>query len=204
LTPAWRVRLGSILAVAPLSLWTINHLLENLLLYRSPTAWEHGVTGAGGPVQEVLISVFVIGPLLFHTLWGLLRMKKTRWRDALRLGPFDHLRFFLQRFAAIGVLLFLIAHILKARILPAINSPTGHESFVEMASEMKHPETFMVYFLGTLGLSYHLANGLWGFAIHMGWYQGPKAQARLRSAVIGVFLLLLAAAWAVVVGLMRA
>src|SRR5262249_22638010 len=109
--------------------------------------------------------------------------------------------FFVQRFSAIGAALFIGAHLVKARILPAIQSPTGHEHLKDMAEAMREPPTMIVYVLGTLAVAYHMANGLWGFAIHMGWYQGPAAQRRLRTFSVVFFSLMLVGFWAVIYGM---
>ena len=195
LAPAWRARLGSILAVAPLSIWVANHLFENLLLWRSREAWQQEVTGASGPVQEALISFFVLGPLVIHTVWGLARIKRTR--PNFKSWPtFENLRFLLQRVSALCVLLFVGAHLTMARIKPFFEYENHHIPLADFAAHMKTAPTFITYVLGTLAVTYHLANGIWGFAIHMGWYQGPQAQRRLRNACIAFFVVLQTAAWA--------
>ncbi|MCC7381721.1 MAG: succinate dehydrogenase [Deltaproteobacteria bacterium] len=195
----WRSRLGSVLAVAPLSLWVANHLFENLLAWRGAAAWEAEVTGAASPAIELLISALVLGPIVLHAIWGLARMRLTR----PNLGSwmtFDNLRFVLQRLSALGVLAFIPAHLYLARIQPAVASERGHLTLPEFSEHMQALPTLAVYLLGSLGVTYHLANGLWGFGVHMGWYRGPRAQKRLRNACLVIFLILLAMAWGAILG----
>jgi succinate dehydrogenase / fumarate reductase cytochrome b subunit len=196
---AWRTRLGSLLAVAPLSIWVINHLFENLLAYQGAAVWEAEVTGAASPVLEWMISLAILLPLVAHTIWGLLRMRYTR-PNLGRWRTFENLRFLLQRLSALGVLLFIPAHLFLARLQPALTSTRGHITLHEFSEHMNTIPTLSVYLLGTLGVTYHLANGLWGFAIHLGWWTGRGAQQRLRNVCIGLFVVLLVVAWAAIFG----
>lgn len=186
--------------MAPLSIWVTNHLLENLIvLSGDANRWQNEVTDAGGPVQSALVTVFVLAPLVLHTIWGIKRIKRTRPNNGT-WNTFENLRFLLQRISAVGVLLFLGAHLFLARIQPFFTSDTGHISLTDFAAHMQQPETLAVYLLGTLGVTYHLSNGLWGFAIHMGFYQGPRAQERLRNVSVVIFVVLLAMAWGAIFG----
>ena len=58
-------RLGSLLAFAPLGVWTVVHLWHQLAAYESPQAWEIAVTGHVNVATTVLVFVLVLGPLLF-------------------------------------------------------------------------------------------------------------------------------------------
>ncbi len=66
-----------------------------------------------------------------------------------------------------------------------------------------HPPTLIVYLLGTLGVSYHLANGLLTFAMSWGLAQGKGLQ-RLERVAIAAFVVLLAMSWGALYALFRA
>lgn len=85
--------------------------------------------------------------------------------------------------SALGLLAFLGAHLWLAFIRPRF--VYGHaEPFQDIAHEMRfHGPTLVVYVLGTLAVSYHLANGLQTFAF--GW-----GAATSRRALNGKVLLL--------------
>jgi succinate dehydrogenase / fumarate reductase cytochrome b subunit len=55
--------------------------------------------------------------------------------------------------------------------------------------------------LGTLGVAYHLANGLHSFAMGWGVVTSRRALKKLEAFVVVVFLLLLAMSWGVIYGL---
>ena len=195
-------RLGSLFAFAPVGVWTVVHLWHQLAAYQSPQAWETAVTGHVNVASTVLVFVLVLGPLLWHTIWGIVRMLRSRPKP-LQSG-FSNLRYVLQRLSAVGLLLFLGAHLYLAWFEPRFLHGRP-EPFAAISREMRfHTPTLIVYILGVVGIAYHLANGLWSF-MTMGWgitvsKSGMKWLERLS---IAFFVLLLALGWAAIYGLYR-
>lgn len=207
-------RLGSVLAIAPLGVWTAWHLWENLYAWRDDggAAWSERVVATvvtaegpaytGNPVSSALVSVVVFAPLLIHTIWGLRRLAMTR-PNGYRF--FGNAKYVLQRVSALGLLGFLAAHVYLARISPALHSPTGHESFEELAAYMHHhPPTLVVYLLGVLGTTFHLANGVYTASFIHGLAASPRAQRRMQVISLVLFLALLGVGWGAVAGLYEA
>ena len=195
-------RLGSFLAIVPLGVWTANHIWDNLKAFQGEKQWEAAVTGTPDPYFMAVTMVVVLLPLVLHTIWGVQKM--IIWRpNNTRWGTFANLRFALQRLAAIGLALFLGAHLWLAFIQPRFVKGEP-EAFRHIAHEMnEHFPTLIVYLLGTLGASYHLGNGLSTFLLKFG---GAGKRATLRADVIGIsfFVLLLAGSWAVIYALYTA
>lgn len=204
-TPFLMNRLGSILAVLPLGVWTAIHVWNNLAVYRGGQAWQNQVTGYEHPYGSALLSIVVLLPLLFHTVWGIGRLAKTRPNN-VRYGYFDNLRYLLQRLAAVGVLFFLGAHLWLAFIHPRFfGAHPGPEAFDDIAREMRYNlPTVVVYLLGTLGVAYHLGNGI--ASVGMGWgiTTSVKGMQRWQAFGIVIFLVLLAISWAAIYGLWTA
>ena len=199
----FRSRLGSALAVAPLGVWTVLHLWDNLAALRGAKAWERAVTDHRHGAAELVGSFLVLAPLFIHTLWGLARMRATR----VNVGPygsFANWKFVLQRLSAIGVLLFLGAHIWLAKLQPRL--VLGHpETFADIAREMRHhTPTLVVYTLGTLGVAYHLANGLHTFLMSLGIVSIRRALRKAEGLAYVTFALLLAMSWGAIYGLWMA
>jgi succinate dehydrogenase / fumarate reductase cytochrome b subunit len=195
-----RSRLGSLLAVVPLGVWTINHLWNNLSAFKGAAAWQADVTEYPHPVAFFLASLVALLPLGLHTVWGVGRLFTVR----PNLGTyryFGNLKYVLQRLSAIGVLLFLGAHLWLATLHPRLT--TGRpEPFASIAHEMHHnPPTLIVYLLGVLGVAYHLANGLHTFTMGWGIVASRRALRKLDVLTIALFLLLLGMGWAVVYAL---
>ena len=194
-------RLGSLFAILPLGVWTTNHIWNNLAAYDSPRAWQDAVTGHSSQASQIITAVVVLLPLLWHTVWGIGRLFRSR--PAVRLGFFSNLRYLFQRLSAIGLLLFLGAHLFLAWIQPRFIVGRA-EPFSEIAREMHHHmPTLAVYILGILGVAYHLANGLWSFAMGWGIAVGKTALDWMERISFAFFFVLLALGWAAIYALYR-
>lgn len=192
-------RLGSALAIAPLGVWTVWHLWENLYVWAGRDAWAEHVTDVrmvdntatyvGNGLSSWLVSVVVLGPLVIHMLWGLRRLRMTKPNGYKYFG---NAKYLLQRLSALGLMGFLGAHIYLARIKPALHNRTGHEDFCDLAGHMRHhPPTLVVYTLGVLGIAYHLANGVYTASFIHGIAASPRASRRMELVSLGLFALLL-------------
>lgn len=202
-------RLGSALAIAPLGVWTLWHLYENLYVWRGREAWAAHVTDVqvtdfgsqyvGNAAGSWIVSLVVLGPLVLHTLWGLRRLRMT---TVNRYKFFGNAKYILQRASALGLMGFLGAHIFLARIKPALESPTGHEDFCDLAGHMRHhPPTLVVYTLGVVGIAYHLANGVFTAAFINGFAASPRAHRQMQIASLVLFVVTLVFGLGSVVGM---
>ncbi len=193
-------RLGSLFAFLPLGVWVLIHLWNQLAAYRSPEDWQRSVTGHNSQASEALVFAVVLAPLVWHTVWGITRMFKSR--PNARITWFSNIRYIVQRLSAIGLLLFLGAHLYLAWFEPRFLE--GHaETFADIAHEMRfNTPTTIVYALGILAISYHLANGLWSF-LTMGWGAtvSKAGMAWLERISLIFFFILLAIGWGAVYGL---
>ncbi len=195
-----RSRLGSFLAVMPLGVWTLMHLWNNLSAFQGAEAWEASVTHHPHPLAQLVTSVVVLLPLALHTVWGISRLKSAR-PNIGSYGFLSNAKYLLQRLSALGLLGFLVAHLVKAWAQPRFVE--GHaEGFEHIAAYMRHhTPTTIVYLLGTLAVSYHLANGLATFA--MGWGIVSSRAALKKTDVLSyvLFVIFLGMSWGAVYGL---
>jgi succinate dehydrogenase / fumarate reductase cytochrome b subunit len=191
---------GSLLAVVPLGIWTVNHLWNNLSAFKGAAAWQSAVTEYSHPLAFFVSSLVALLPLALHTIWGIGRLTKVR-PNVVRYRYFDNLKYVLQRLSAIGLVLFLGAHLWLAMLRPRMT--TGRpEPFTDIAHEMHHHlPTLLVYTLGVLGIAYHLANGLQTFAMGWGIVTSRRALKKLDVFVWIVFIGLLAMGWGAVYAL---
>ena len=195
-----RSRVGSLLAVVPLGVWTVGHLWNNLSAFKGSAAWQADVTEYGHPIAFFASSIVALLPLVLHTVWGVGRLFTVQ-PNLAKYKLFGNLKYTLQRLSAIGVLFFLGAHIWLAMLHPRITTGRA-EPFSDIAHEMHHHgPTLAVYVLGTLGVSYHLANGLHSFSMGWGIVSSQRALKKLDAAVIVLFLILLAMCWGVIYAL---
>ena len=115
----YRARIASFLAIAPLGIWTVLHLWDNLSAFGGAREWEQAVTGARHPFHQALIVVVVLLPLLLHTIWGIVRLASSRPNN-VRYGNYDNLKYLLQRLSALGLLGFIGSHLWLAWIQPRV------------------------------------------------------------------------------------
>lgn len=201
--PSVWARLGSLLAIVPLGLWTVNHLWKNLAAFQGADAWQQSVTQYAHPVAEVVVLIVVLLPLLLHTIWGIQRLFSFR-PDNLAYPYYDNFKYLLQRLAAIGALLFLGAHLWLAMIHPRLVQGRP-EPFRDIAYEMRfHIPTLIVYLLGTLAVCYHLANGIFGFTWTWGLAAGRRSFWRINAFATVTFVILTCFSWAAIYALWSA
>jgi succinate dehydrogenase / fumarate reductase cytochrome b subunit len=179
------------------------HLWNNLSAFRGAEAWQQAVTEYPHPVAEALTGVVVLLPLAIHTIWGIVRLASSRPNN-LRYPFYANLKYLLQRLSAIGVLLFLGAHLWLAFLKPRAQEGHG-ETFEDLAQHMHfHTPTLVVYVLGTLGVAYHLANGVQSLCMGWGVVSSRPALRRLEWLALTLFLLLLAMSWGAIYALWAA
>ena len=65
-----RSRLGSFLALFPLSVWVVNHLWDNLAAFQGAEAWERSVTHHPHPFASLFTWVIVFLPLVIPIVVG--------------------------------------------------------------------------------------------------------------------------------------
>jgi succinate dehydrogenase / fumarate reductase cytochrome b subunit len=189
-----RARLASALAVFPLGVWTFVHLWHNLAAFEGAAAWQASVTEYPHPFAQALTAVVVLLPLALHAIWGIGRLMTSRPNN-VRYGYYANFKYALQRLTAIGVLLFLGAHLWLASIRPRLVE--GHaEPFADIAHEMHyHGPTLVTYLLGTLGVSYHLANGIQTFCMSWGIVSSRRGLRRLEWIAIALLAMLWGMSW---------
>jgi succinate dehydrogenase / fumarate reductase cytochrome b subunit len=199
----YRARIASLLAIAPLGVWTVMHLWDNLSAFDGAAAWERRVTGSAHPLHQWVLAILVLLPLLLHTVWGIARLASSRPNN-LRYRWYDNLKYLLQRLSAVGLLAFIGAHLWLAWAQPRFVEGRP-EPFTDIAHEMHHHgPTLAVYVLGVLATAYHLANGLQTFAMGQGVVASAAGLKRLEWLVYVVFALLLALGWGSVYALWSA
>src|ERR1700749_4126308 len=127
----FRARLASLFGVLPLGVWVVIHLWHNLSAFQGPEAWQTAVTEYPHPFAEAVTGIIVLLPLVIHAIWGIGRLFSSRPNN-VRYGFYANLKYLLQRLSALGVFLFLGAHLWKAYLSPRLVQ--GHaEAFADLA-----------------------------------------------------------------------
>jgi succinate dehydrogenase / fumarate reductase cytochrome b subunit len=180
----WARKLFSFFGIAPITLYVLWHLSNNLYAVNGEAAFDGRlIQFEGNPLYRPLVILLVYLPLLFHALYGLVIGAKSRPNVLLRPAV-RNWKYLLQRVSAVGILFFVPAHVYKTKFA------VSQISFAHMREGMNEPLTFAVYLLAMLGVSFHLANGVWLAGITWGLWVGPRAQKRaeILSIVFGLVL----------------
>lgn len=113
--------MGSLLAVVPLGVWTIAHLWNNLSAFGGAEAWQADVTEYRHPVAFFVSGVVAMLPLVLHMVWGIARLV-TAHPNNVKYTSLANVRYLLQRVTAMGVMLFLGAHVWLAMLKPRMTT----------------------------------------------------------------------------------
>lgn len=210
--PAARISRKQILSLfgfVPLGVYVVLHLWTNLYSWGGPAVFDAQLERTRSHPAFLFLEVFGLGlPILVHTVLGLVEIVRSRPNN-VRYGYFDNLKYLLQRISAIGLALFIGAHVWLARIRPSVSpdefAVNGHETWNGMHHafneiEFGLPITLIVYVLGLLGVSYHLANGVYTFGIRWGLALSPSGRKRLQAVSAVLFVVLLGMSYGALLG----
>jgi succinate dehydrogenase / fumarate reductase cytochrome b subunit len=179
----------SMLGIVPLGAYVFAHLWTNLYSLAGAEAFDQALKASRASPAFLFLEIVGLGvPIVVHAWIGLKIIFKMRPNNA-GYRSLRNLKYLLQRLSAIGVLLFLGAHVIKARIMPAMAGTV--ESWNGMHEALSEPVTFSVYALGMLGVSFHLGNGLWGSALTLGLTVSQRGQKAMEWISAFAFVLLL-------------
>ena len=185
-------KLFSFFGVVPLGIYVVWHLANNFLSVSGPAAFDARLARINAsPLYAPVVWICVYVPFLVHAIIGVLIAARGKV-NVVRLPWFRNWKYLLQRVTALGVLLFVPAHVYKTKIEPWTHAYTIN--FAHMREGMLEPLTFSVYVLAMLGVAFHLANGIWLAGLTWGVFVGRKAQRLWEwvSIVFGIVLLVLA------------
>jgi succinate dehydrogenase / fumarate reductase cytochrome b subunit len=191
-------KLHQLTGIVPLGFFLLEHFYTN----------SKAMTGAGDfnnavkDLQSIPYVIFVeiVGifiPLIYHAVYGLFITWEARPNNLTY--PYPRNWFYtIQRVTGMILFFFIAFHVLNFRfgLIPGLNelSVAEHpaQGFDIVSREFANPIIFAVYLVGITATVWHLANGLWLFAVDWGIVIGERAQRLTGYACIAVGLLLLA------------
>ncbi len=174
------------------------HLLVNATILASGESFEfcvekiHILEHMGLLVPVEMATIFF--PIAFHALFGIVILL-TSQPNMTDYAYGGNIRYTLQRWSAVVILVFLVMHIWHMHWL---GKPFGGAQFdpenatSTAASAMQSWALWApIYALGVLATAFHLANGVWTALITWGVTIGPRSQkvSGYVCAALGAFLL---------------
>lgn len=203
-----RHRLHALSGALALGAFSIVHLLTNASALGGGALYD-AVAGAiaRSHVVAFIEVAFVLLPLSFHAGYGIVLLAKNATPDAAIERRYGDRRFFVaQRVSAVFVLAFVLAHAWELRLQRLFFGLPAESLYTTLTAHLSStwggvPFVALLYILGILAVTVHLANGL--FAAAAMWSPGLSAARRrtIRLATATLGLLLFLVGTATVIGL---
>jgi succinate dehydrogenase cytochrome b subunit len=192
-------RLHSLSGVLPIGLYLIAHiLLENIFVLGGPQRFNMIVNLIGSFPAPLLLAIEIFGlwgPILFHALYGFVRVRDAELDNPLRNDRLGAYLYTLQRISGVIAFFFIGYHVWSTRIQYYFAGAEIDYAF--MHAKMIDPLIVGVYFIGVLAAVFHFTNGLWTFCITWGITVGVRAQRTARMASMFLFVVMYGAACAI-------
>jgi len=180
-------RLQSLSGVLPVGIFLLEHWFTNAFALGGAAAYNEKVDFLRSLPYLFLLEVFgIFLPIAFHAIVGFWIFWEAKFNNrALPLR--QNLLFTLQRLTGVLLLLFIPYHVITTRFAASFGGST-HDLYALMHDKLQNPLIVALYAAGVLAASFHLGNGLWGFAIHWGLLTSQSAQRRWSWAALFVAL----------------
>jgi len=192
-------RLHSLSGIVPIGAYLVFHImLANASVLGGPERFDAAVAAIALLPPPILlgVEVFLIYlPLLFHSLYGFVRVGEAELSNLLRHDYLGSYLYTLQRLTGVIAFFFIGWHVYTTRFQYYF---AGTEiDFDLMRGLMLDPVKFSIFLVGTAASVFHFTNGIWTFCITWGLTVGRRAQSTLRAASLGAFLVMYGTAVAI-------
>ncbi|HYP53846.1 MAG TPA: hypothetical protein VEQ42_09925 [Pyrinomonadaceae bacterium] len=193
-------KLHQLSGIVPLGAFLLEHLYTNSKAAH-PTDGAAHFNQAVADLQEIPYILFVeiafiFVPLLYHAIYGLVITWEARPNNLHY--PYPRNWFYtIQRVTGVVLFFFILFHVLNFRfgLLPGLNTVSvAHapdQAYQIVANEFRMWWILVIYFVGITSTVWHLANGIWLFAVDWGIVIGERAQRLTGYACIGFGVVLL-------------
>lgn len=185
----WR-KLFSLTGVVPVAGFTLFHLWKNAAALQGREAFTSMAEEVNAlPYLPVLEVGFILLPLLFHAVIGLLIVLDARYN----VGSYGYSRnwmFTLQRAAGVVALGFILYHLYELRVQKLLGNMEPAGFYDTLCASLSStiwgiPAVALLYVFGIGAVAFHLANGLWGFLCSWGITVTRRAQ-RISASILGL------------------
>jgi succinate dehydrogenase / fumarate reductase cytochrome b subunit len=186
-------RIHSLVGLVPVGAFLLFHLWENS---QSRFGQEHYNTYVVEKIQNInyifLLEIFVIAlPILFHAVYGLVVFWMGR-SNVTHYGYFRNWMWWLQRWSGVGILLFLLMHVIGTRIVAIWSEAIRQDMFSHMRNLLSQPAFLVPYLVGLVLAIFHFCNGVWSASIVWGLTTTPRAQKIMQVAMGIAFVVITA------------
>jgi succinate dehydrogenase / fumarate reductase cytochrome b subunit len=191
-------KLHQLTGIIPLGVFLLEHFYTNSKAMTGPADFNNAVRDLQSIPYIIFIETLgIFVPLIYHAVYGLFITWEARPNNLAY--PYPRNWFYtIQRLTGLILFIFITFHVLNFRFgaIPWLNqiSVAEHpdQAFGIVSGEFRNVWIFVVYLVGITATVWHLANGIWLFAVDWGVVIGERAQRLTGYACIALGLLLLA------------
>lgn len=172
--------------------YIVVHLLVNATISQgtSPDVYQEQVNKIHSlPFLMAIEWVFIFLPIIYHTIYGIWIV----FTGQPNVGKYNYTKnwfYFWQRVSAMVIVAFILFHVLGMKGLfgCVFTFDAAHATTTTVRHITAHwSVAYLIYPLGILASSYHLANGFWTAAITWGLTISAAAQRRWGFVCMGIF-----------------
>lgn len=178
-------KLHSLSGVIPVGVFLLEHFYTNAYATKGAAVYNEKVADLTGLPYLFAIELFgIFLPIAFHGILGAYIAVKAKHNVGTHPTGRNWM-FVLQRVTGVFLLFYIGLHVYHTRF-----SSANEDLFALMQQHLSNPFMFAFYVLGVTAASFHLGNGLWGFAVSWGITVTPHAQKQMHRFAMAVFVLL--------------
>jgi succinate dehydrogenase / fumarate reductase cytochrome b subunit len=187
-------KLHQLTGIVPLGAFFAVHMYTNSTAMNGAQVFNEHVQDIHHMPYLIFVEVFgIFIPLLFHSIYGVLISAEAR-PNVLSYGYVRNWFYMFQRITGVFLFVFLLFHLLNLRfgLIPGLESygdpvaGNANRAFAIVAAEFKNIAILVFYLLGVIATAWHLAYGVWLFAVDWGIVIGEKAQKYGLYACLGL------------------
>lgn len=177
-------KLHQITGIVPLGAFFFVHMFTNSKAMSGEKVFNDAVADIHHIPYLLFVEIFgIFLPLLFHSIYGIIISGEARMNN-FNYGYGRNWFYTFQRITGGFLFFFIFFHILNLRfgLIPGLESygnpvaGNADKAFDIVAAEFQNKGILTLYILGIAATAWHLAYGLWLFAVDWGIVIGEKAQ----------------------------
>ncbi len=190
-------KIHSLTGIIPIGLFLVQHLTLNSFAFAGKEQFNAVIRFFNEIMPHHLFFLMEWGvifiPLLFHGLYGLLITS----HGSTNVGSYNYFRnwmYVLQRVSGVLLVAYIGYHVYTTTFTARMQ---GLETiyYDAMAERLANPWIAFIYLAGITSATFHLANGVWNFAIRWGLVLSARSQQVFGYICLGLFAVLTGWGW---------
>lgn len=187
-------KLHQITGIVPLGAFFVTHMFTNAKAMNGDKIFNEAVADISHIPFLLFIEIFgIFLPLLYHSVYGIIISVEAK-TNIRNYGYGRNWLYLFQRITGVFLFVFLLFHLLHFRwgffggfgLTQIAVAGNSDKAFAIVAADFRQIWVLIFYILGIAATAWHLAYGLFLFAVDWGIVIGEKAQSYLLKGVAAV------------------